>query len=120
MKNDPLKCYLMPCPFCAGTDMIGKVMHEDYFFRCMTCTATGPNGSDWESAVYQWNNREIPESPLIKILPDNILKRKCLRCDKAFLTTPEKRICALCSQTHTQSDAANGIETQKSQSPGRG
>jgi hypothetical protein len=51
-----------PCPFC-GDDLLemngpgGFKADPDCYVQCMTCTSTGPNGADFESAAIQWNTR---------------------------------------------------------------
>ena len=51
---------LLPCPFCGETDFkLFEYIDDrpDVFYQCNTCTTTGPNGGDKESATIQWNTR---------------------------------------------------------------
>ena len=54
---------LLPCPFCGGEQMQlsgpSGWGDPDVFWQCITCTTTGPNGNDRESATIQWNTREV-------------------------------------------------------------
>lgn len=62
---------LKPCPFCGESeikeydyteaDVNPEVMHQ-----CETCGATGPGGSDAESARFQWNNRNLKRQVALK------------------------------------------------------
>jgi Lar family restriction alleviation protein len=57
----------LPCPFCGESELEmngpgGLFNDPDCFIQCITCTTTGPNGVDFESAIIQWNEREVIES----------------------------------------------------------
>lgn len=60
---------MKPCPFCnEETNIRYQPSHDDCYFQCHTCTVTGPNGSDKESAIWQWNKRPIEESLRAKLV----------------------------------------------------
>lgn len=53
---------VLPCPFCGEAELEMKFFLDnpinDCHIQCMTCTTTGPNGMDEESATLQWNTRQ--------------------------------------------------------------
>lgn len=51
---------LMPCPFCAEGAELELIEQRDglFFVRCKCCNTTGPDGSDAECAIIQWQKRE--------------------------------------------------------------
>jgi Lar family restriction alleviation protein len=94
---------LKPCPFCGGTELTMSKNDGDRFIQCTTCTTTGPNGSDCESAEIQWNQREAAYS-FTDDLPNidtGVKTMRCLKCDRRFKTTPEHRICGHCRNHDT-------------------
>lgn len=51
--------FAAPCPFCGESDVTMCVYPDEAFIQCQTCTSTGPNGATRESALIQWNEREV-------------------------------------------------------------
>lgn len=52
---------LRPCPFCGEVREIELQSLKYFFVTCLTCNSMGPDSSESESAVYQWNKRLEPE-----------------------------------------------------------
>lgn len=80
---------LLPCPFC-GEEETGVVDMADCFgVQCECCNTIGPDGSDLESAVVQWNLRpqESRLVHLIKLAVGAIKKAKKLCNDSNIVPT---------------------------------
>lgn len=46
-----------PCPFCGERELEMFCNIANCYIQCQTCTTTGPDGADEESALIQWNKR---------------------------------------------------------------
>ena len=108
LESELIRPNLLPCPFCGEDEMS---LHEygfssddhDFYIQCKTCTTTGPNGDSIESAILQWNIRTKVSKPRMELFKkgggshlDVVKSRKCLKCDKKIMTTPENRLCSSC------------------------
>lgn len=108
LESELIQPNLLPCPFCGEDEMsfygYGLSSDEkDVYIQCNTCTTTGPNGDSIESAVLQWNTRIKISKPRMDLFKkggvaniDKVKFRKCLRCEKKIMTTPENRLCSAC------------------------
>ncbi len=57
---------LLPCPFCAGTDLALPDEEHRYYVRCLNieCLADGPYCDSSEEAFAAWNTRTIPSADM--------------------------------------------------------
>ncbi|QXG49173.1 hypothetical protein [Pseudomonas viridiflava] len=103
MTNKPNEV-LLPCPFCASTDV--KIVTADgcHFAQCRKCEATGPTGfkrgdeddADWNTRAQPADQQGEPFAWLIKLIDDGSiycitqdkLRADRLIADSDYVTTP--------------------------------
>lgn len=93
----------LPCPFCGCADLlVNDFGPGEVFIQCEDCTTTGPDGADLESACLQWNLRHASTEYNALLfekkagVKTQLRQMDCLKCGRAWLTTPDTRICDRC------------------------
>lgn len=46
------------CPFCGSNNLEGKHYDDNFYFKCISCGASGGSSKDPIDALHLWNNRK--------------------------------------------------------------
>lgn len=96
LNNPATDGRLKPCPFCGERELRACHFPDEVYFQCETCTSTGPNGADLESAVIQWNTR-WQATVDIEIRGPDIARAMAAAKEQAY-PAPKTKPCPTCGR----------------------